>query len=207
MISSCLLLGAIKLRRLVNRETDGLGFVSDIYILRRVGSRLVVPVGVVVKPTDIARLSPVHREFVRDQLDKRSKRPATAISAATPTRVYDSDAEARYAQLLDALTRSEAEHWDGTRVLEWSHHTIRFQVGAHEWYTPDFGLVVVHNWGDPDRIVERWRLVEVKGSWKAKNARESRAKLCAAALLNPWFEWEAALVNGQSFDHEVIGAR
>lgn len=153
---------------------------------------------------DLERLSPTHREFVRRQLAGRPKQAVTAVSASTPITEYDSDAERRYAALLDVLVRTDARHWDDSSVLLWLYHPMKFRVGANRWYTPDFGITVQN----PMIYAPEFRLVEVKGSWDSKNARESRSKLEAAAMLYPWFQWEAAVVASAGlFEHEVIGNR
>lgn len=162
--------------------------------------------GARMKNAELARFSPRDQEFIRAELEKRSTHKRAPVFLHSPRDdQYDSDAERRYAQLLQALAGSGAKHWDGAKVLGWVHHPMKFRVGTNRWYTPDFALRL---YPGPEWVPEAtFRLVEVKGSWKSKNARESRAKLEAAALLNDWFEWEAATVNGPGFDHEVIGCR
>lgn len=166
---------------------------------------------------DVKRLSPEHRAFVEQELARRPDRRPGRVSAAVPDPQYDSALERDYARFLEILKRSDAEHWDRSIVIEFVYHPQKFRVGENAWYTPDFGVLlrprVAGAWQDGEVIgtlldtAPRWRLVEVKGSWKSKNARESRSKLEAAAMLYPWFEWEAVTKGPNWFEHEVIGER
>lgn len=138
-------------------------------------------------------LSPVHRKAIRDELEQRKRRGATALAdVLTAGRAYDSHTEERFAGYLEGARIAG-------NVLEWRYHPHTFNLTPHligppVTYTPDFGALMRGEIEGP-RVgaarSPRWCLFEVKGSWKAKNARDSRTRLRVAAALFPWFRWFA----------------
>lgn len=141
-----------------------------------------------------------HRETVRSQLVEREKRPQGLVGCASGDVSYDSVLEERFSHYLDALARSDARLPDNREVLEWQYHPMKFQLAKGLWYTPDFSAVV--QWISEPKL----RIYEVKGSWKSKNARDSRVRLEVAARLFSWFEWQAVTPGRDgAFCFEVIG--
>ena len=70
----------------------------------------------------------------------------------------------------------------GSVVDEWRYHPIRVRLARNCTYEPDFGV-----W-DKDGLLT---LCEVKGSWLAKNARDSRTRLIIAASMFHRWAWLA----------------
>ena len=62
-------------------------------------------------------------------------------------------------------------------------------------YKPDFMHIL-----DAGEVI----FVEVKGSKRQKNYRDSRSKWRAAAALHPWFTWVMATGKGESWVVEVL---
>jgi hypothetical protein len=71
--------------------------------------------------------------------------------------------------------------------------TVRLADGAR--YTPDFGI----------RMHNVFVLLEAKGSWKAKNARDSRTRLHIAQEMFPWWIWVDVTKDQEGFVWKVIG--
>ena len=163
---------------------------------------------------DLTALSPKHRAIATRLLAHKKRSEAKVEARLLGGPKYDSQLEADFASFLRALTRSSGRLSDGSGVLEWKYHPMRFRLAPGLSYTPDFGAVVKPRipaaWEDGKVIGTTWgtpryRLFEVKGSWKAKNARESRVRLKIAAHLFGFFEWVAVTRERGSWEFEVIG--
>lgn len=117
--------------------------------------------------------------------------------------------------LRPALRRGE--------ILRWRYEVIRLAIAEHRWYTPDF-VVTLHPsrlWSVIEASEARRRrfseaglkleqtqptlvCVEVKGSWRAKNARDARTRMEVAASLNPEIRFFAATREGGVWIHEPV---
>lgn len=117
--------------------------------------------------------NPDLRAQVDAQLDKTKKGRGRRRAKSAGT--YKSEVEACAAEYIMGLALP------GSMVYE--PFTLRLEGGE---YTPDFLFV------DAETLVVT--LVEVKGSWRAKNARDSRTKLRAAAARYWFFGWLALSV-------------
>ncbi len=156
-----------------------------------------------MKGLDLSRLSPAHRKKVENLMRRANQhqRPrADKVDAISAGIQYDSKLEAHFSQYVEALARSGSLLPDGCLVVDWDYHPMRVNLTPGLSYTPDFGLLVCRNGSAP-----RWRLVEVKGSWKSKNARDSRVRLEVAAQLFPFFEWVAVVQERGAWIFETIG--
>lgn len=74
------------------------------------------------------------------------------------------------------------------KIAEWRFHPMRFRLAPSVTYTPDFCTKA-----RSDSL--ELSFFEVKGSWKAKNARDSRTRLQIAAYQFQWFDWYAVTRN------------
>jgi hypothetical protein len=124
---------------------------------------------------DISRLSPEHQAFIKShskasvQYQKPKKAKAVAYGIE-----FDSNDE--------ALLAVELEEWKRQgKIDDWRYHPIKVRLAVGCMYTPDFGAL--HS------DTGHWALYEYKGSWKMKNARDSRTRLKIAAELYPWWMW------------------
>jgi len=133
---------------------------------------------------DLSALSPRHRLAVRRELANR-KRDRGHVDATPKQPIYDSTTEAHFAQYVEALAKAECGFFEGRVMIDWDYHPMTFNLARGLTYTPDFGLVLSLG------VTRRYVLVEVKGSWKAKNARDSRTRLLVAAERFQMFEWLA----------------
>jgi hypothetical protein len=107
--------------------------------------------------------------------------------------------EAAYAAQLE-LRRAAGE------IRSFEFEAVRLNIGEGAWYTPDF--LVLRFTVETGFTVE---FHEVKGSWKAKNARDGRTRLKAAAKQYPWARFVAVTkrrlrdASGPGWDVEEIG--
>lgn len=131
---------------------------------------------------DLSALSPRHRAHAKRAIESARKR-VNPIDAAVRPRVYDSTIEAEFARDIDVMAKTGAQ-FDGWNVVGWDYHPMAFNLASGLTYTPDFAMEIEH-------AATRYCLVEVKGSWKAKNARDSRTRLLIAAHRFPMFCWVA----------------
>ena len=123
----------------------------------------------------IDRLSPAHRARVREQLamvKKPKKEKPKSLSLGIE---FDSRLELDFADWLDGELAAR-------RISQWKYHALRFQLAPGLTYTPDFLAV-------PNRPGGSTNIYEVKGSWKMKNARDSRTRLKIAAWHYSWLNW------------------
>jgi len=142
--------------------------------------------------SDLTRLSPEHQRFIRNQAhnSERKKKPRVA----KPTgygETFDSPLELDFAAELESLMRNR-------QIREWRYHPLRFRLAPNVSYTPDFMLV---------HLNESLALYEVKGSWKMKNARDSRTRLEIAAYRYPWFQWHAVTRVDGAWSYKQISQR
>ncbi len=121
------------------------------------------------------RLSAHHRAFIEKQVraSERHQKPRKEKPQGFGEE-FDSAYELQYAQYLDARRLRGA-------IERWWYHPMKFRIGKNATYEPDFLTksgthFVVH---------------EVKGSWKAKNARDGRTRLEVSAYLYQFFTWQA----------------
>lgn len=151
---------------------------------------------------DLKSLSPQHQADIA-RVAKRSanhQRPRQAkVECVAGGVEYDSGMEARYATYLETLARTGGR-LEGQWLVDWDYHPLRFSLAPGLTYTPDFGVIV-----DDGEGTRHYRLLEVKGSWKAKNARESRVRLVVAAHRFPFFEWRAVTEDRDGWQYEDIG--
>ncbi len=139
---------------------------------------------------DLSRLSPVHQAFIARQ--RRAGDANRKPQEDKPTAFgeeFDSQLEIEFATLLEARFRRG-------EIDEWRYHPLRFRIAKNATYQPDF----------LERVGNRFTIWEVKGSWKAKNARDSRTRLEVAAYMYPWFSWKAALKGEDGWEFEEIHA-
>lgn len=133
---------------------------------------------------DLQRLSPEHQNFVRERMRKAAsqKKPRTPEHLAFGVE-FDSGLEVRFAGRLEGLRCAND-------IAEWYYHPMRFRLAPGLTYEPDFGAAVSSS--QPHESITRhydFIIYEVKGSWKSKNARDSRTRLKVAASMFPCFEW------------------
>ncbi len=151
-----------------------------------------------MKALDISSLSLRHQKYVRDAIERSSqhKRPKKVEAAAFGLK-FDSKIEADLAGYFDLEKRIGSR--DQEYIIEWYYHPMKFLLAPGLNYTPDFGLLI-------DNLCStHFRLIEAKGSWKSKNARDSRTRLKIAAHLYPFFEWQAVTPGENGWEFEVIG--
>jgi len=129
-----------------------------------------------LRASDLTRLSLEHQRFIRNQAHaSESKKKPRSVKPTGYGETFDSQLELDFAaELENSLI--------GRRIREWRYHPLRFRLAPNVTYTPDFMLV---------HLDESFALYEVKGSWKMKNARDSRTRLEIAAYRYPWFQWIA----------------
>lgn len=130
---------------------------------------------------DISQLPPKYQNFIRKHM--RLHEDHAKPRAPKPTAFgyeFDSKLELQFAGYLDILEKAG-------KIDEWRYHPIRVRLASNCTYEPDFGV-----W-DEDMALT---LYEVKGSWKAKNARDSRTRLIIAASMFQWWQWEAVTRDG-----------
>lgn len=138
----------------------------------------------------INRLSPKHRAQVRQQLAKAKPWPKPKPKAFGIE--FDSKLELDFAAWLDSELVAR-------RISAWKYHPEKFSLAPRLTYAPDFLVVPVLHSDQPT-------IYEVKGSWKMKNARDSRTRLKVAASLFPSFNWIAVTRgNNGVWKFETIG--
>lgn len=138
---------------------------------------------------DLSRLSPEHQHFVNKhmRLSEGKKRPGRRKIVKYNCE-FDSNLEIEFADQLEFFRL-------GGIIDSWMHHPLRLSLATGCTYTPDFGL----------RCQSRWIMIETKGHWKQKNARDSHTRLVIAQSCFPWWEWCAVLKIKSTFNYEVIG--
>ncbi len=104
---------------------------------------------------------------------------------------YRSKAEEDWALIGSIIIADET----GQGVRLCLYEPITFRLLGNK-YTPDFQYIL-----EDGAIV----FVEVKGSKKQKNYRDSRSKLRAAAETHPYFQWYMAVGKGTDWELERIG--
>jgi hypothetical protein len=126
-----------------------------------------------VTRVDLARLSSKHQAFVKknERHGDEYKKPRAAKPKALGEE-FDSLLELDFAAHLQLLK-------DNGEIDEWRYHPLKFRIAKNCTYEPDFLT----------RKGEHFTVYEVKGSWKAKNARDSRTRLEVAAFMYQWFSW------------------
>jgi hypothetical protein len=138
---------------------------------------------------DLTRLSPEHQKFIKRQSrtsdDKRKPKKEKTVKYNL---AFDSKLEIQYADQLEAYRMIG-------RIDLWMYHPVRVRLAHGCTYTPDFGI----------RIQNEFVLVETKGSWKAKNARDSRTRLQIAQEFFPWWVWVDVTKDKHGFVYKVIG--
>ena len=141
---------------------------------------------------EIERLSAEHRNFIRQQDHTRGQLKKPKLPAPTAYGYeFDSKLELAFSQILEAWRAR------GT-IAEWRYHAMRFRLSSNCTYEPDFCTV------EPDSL--RIALYEVKGSWKMKNARDSRTRLSIAASMYPFFAWYGVTRPDGEWYYETINA-
>ena len=94
---------------------------------------------------------------------------------------YDSKLEDTRARELE-LERLAGE------IRAWRYHPFTVTIGVRRTYTPDFLVVPIHG---------PLRIEEIKGSLRAKNARDSVTRLHAAAAQLPMLDWVLLVQEGR----------
>lgn len=148
---------------------------------------------------DLTRLSPRHQAFINHQAhasDQR-KKPVASKPVALGEE-FDSMLE------LDFACELEQRRINGV-IDEWRYHPMRFRIAKNVTYEPDFLTVQHAVKGFPSG--DNWFTVyEVKGSWLARNARDSRTRLQVAAYTYQWFSWVAVTREKGIWSYETIHA-
>jgi hypothetical protein len=138
---------------------------------------------------DLTRLSPEHQNFIKRQTrasdDKRKPKKEKVVKYNT---AFDTKLEIQYADQAEAYKKIG-------RIDSWMYHPIKVRLAHGCTYTPDFGL----------RMLGEFVLVETKGSWKAKNARDSHTRLQIAQQMFPWWIWVDVTKDKHGFVYKVIG--
>lgn len=99
--------------------------------------------------------------------------------------------EARYAREVLAPLHAAGE------IVGWGYETLSLVLSTSPrvTYRPDFVLYLPSG---------RFEVIEVKGSWRAKNARDSRTRLRIAAGRYPEIRFRAAIRIRVGWKHEEI---
>ena len=135
---------------------------------------------------------PVRLAVEQMEQPKPTMKPLAAPKATrskvveTPLGTFKSSTEARYAEQLEADRLSHV-------IESWDYEAIRLKIADDAHYRPDF-FVRIHG-AKPE-------LREVKGSWKSKNARESRVRLKVAASKYREFKFVAVTPCKGGWDRE-----
>jgi hypothetical protein len=142
---------------------------------------------------DVSQLSARHQKQVGSLLRKSAKSAErnTKPRAPKPTGFgfeFDSKLELEYATHLELLAKAG-------EIEEWLYHPIRVRLAKNCTYEPDFGV-----WREGNHLT----LYEVKGSWLAKNARDSRTRLLIAASMYLRWRWVAVLKDTGRWAYEVM---
>ena len=143
---------------------------------------------------DLSRLSPRHQSLIRkhQRLSEINKKPKAKKSKPTAfDEEFDSQLELDFAEELE-LWRLEGH------ISEWRYHPMRFRLARCVTYEPDFLRIPLSS------LDAAQTFYEVKGSWKMKNARDSRTRLEACASLNWWFKWQAVTLENGIWRYETI---
>jgi hypothetical protein len=138
---------------------------------------------------DISRLSPEHQAFIKRQSKTSDNyRKPKKEKPVKYDNAFDSGLEIQYADEAEAYKKIG-------RIDSWMYHPIRVRLAHGCNYTPDFGL----------RMLGEFVLIETKGSWKAKGARDSRTRLQIAQQMFPWWIWVDVTKDKHGFVYKVIG--
>lgn len=105
---------------------------------------------------------------------ERSHNGQVAGSNPAPAPTYDSKLEARYAQYLDVLVFCK-------EIKGYKYHPFTVKLAPKRTYTPDFAIQ-----SNDGQVT----IVELKGSIRMKNARDSITRLHVAAANLPMFQWK-----------------
>jgi len=138
---------------------------------------------------DVSRLSPEHQKYITRMAREsdRKRKPKTE----KPMRygiAFDSKLEIEFADQLNAFEKMY-------RIESWMYHPLRVSLAPGCTYTPDFAA----------RVNGEFVIFETKGSWKAKNARDSHTRLVIATQKFPWWIWVAVTKDKLGFCYEVMG--
>lgn len=143
---------------------------------------------------DVSRLSPEHQAFIRKvgkatQIFKRPQPERVSRYGFT----FDSKLEADFSDALQDWLLREF-------IVEWRYHPLKFRLAQNVTYEPDF-CTWMPSGSDGDYPMS---VYEVKGSWQAKNARDSRTRLQIAASLFPYWTWHAVTREDGEWHYETI---
>jgi hypothetical protein len=148
---------------------------------------------------DPKRLSKEHQEYLarvsaKSEHFKMPKAVKPELIAYGET--FDSLLEVDFAHTLERW-RKEG------KIDSWLYHPLRFRLAPNVTYTPDFLA-----FSDTDTLsgAPCRAMYEVKGSWKAKGARDSRTRLKIAAHLYQWFNWYGVTREKNIWQFETIHA-
>jgi len=140
---------------------------------------------------DLSQLSPTHQAIVKkaEKQRERYRKPDAKVKPSAFGEEFDSSLE------LDFAVELETWRCRGT-IDEWRYHPMKFRIAQNCTYEPDFlsrqgGRIIIY---------------EVKGSWLAKGARDSRTRLQVAAYLYQWFSWQGVTREKGIWRYEDIHA-
>lgn len=122
---------------------------------------------------------------LRKALGMKEAKPKLRLAGEFRSRL-----EADRARYLNGLKRIG-------RIDSWSYEPLTFHLPGGVRYTPDFMLRTLY----PVKTVI---LEEVKGSWKSKNARDSRTRLKITAGMYPEFAFRAVTKENGTWKEEPI---
>ncbi len=137
------------------------------------------------------RLSPHHQRFItrQERVSEQNKKPDAKKKPEALGEVFDSKLELEFAWELERRRLAGM-------IDEWLYHPLKFRIARNATYEPDFLT----------RSGSRFTVYEVKGSWKAHNARDSRTRLQVAAYMYQWFNWQAVTRPKSDWCYETIHA-
>ena len=140
------------------------------------------------------RLSAEHQKYISkvQEAGERQKRPHAKKDRALCAFGYEFDSKLEVDFAHDLERRYCAKEF-----ADWRYHPMRFWLAKGVTYEPDF-RILSHG------MVPKLTFYEVKGSWKAKNARDSRTRLKIAASMNQWCDWFAVTREDGEWVFETI---
>lgn len=139
----------------------------------------------------LEQLSPEHQAFIRKHahVGEEFKKPRTPKPTWRGIE-FDTALEVQFAQ-----EELEPKQLAGF-IQEWAYHPIKVRLALNCTYEPDFWA-----WRSDTDVT----IYEVKGSWLAKNARDSRTRLSIAASMYWRWQWRGVTRDGKTWIYESFG--
>ena len=128
-----------------------------------------------MRPSDLSRLSAYHQALIQKfaRVSERNRKPDAKKKPEALGEEFDSQLELEFAWELERRRLAGV-------IDDWFYHPMKFRIAKNCTYEPDFMAC----------CGTRFSVYEVKGSWKSKNARDSRTRLQVAAYRYQFFSWK-----------------